>query len=312
MRLALFSKKIVLIVVSAFLLVTGAEAAISFQTVRTHYFPPADLKLFESCYPDVIFDKSYDTEMHDWKLVVTARESEKSNKSKSAVFYWADGRMLPKEEMKEKQIWWSLLYNYDKELRDPETYTEEEVAELRVYGTKESQMNTAGSPMFFFDFLYDAYSQKTIERHIVKTTFLGKKTKVHERIAPHLKRVEERILAKKGNADVKSFIDTLTSADAYFWRQIANTTRKSFHSYGIAIDILPKRLYGKQTYWQWAKAWYGDNWMKTPLSERWMPPKIVRDIFESEGFIWGGKWTVWDTMHFEYHPELIKWNGITH
>ena len=52
--------------------------------------------------------------------------------------------------------------------------------------------------------------------------------------------------------------------------------------------------------------------MKTPLSERWMPPKIVRDIFESEGFIWGGKWTVWDTMHFEYHPELIKWNGITH
>ena len=66
--------------------------------------------------------------------------------------------------------------------------------------------------MFFFDFLYDAYSQKTIERHIIKTTFLGKKTKIHERIAPHLKRVEERILAKKGDADVKSFIDTLTSA----------------------------------------------------------------------------------------------------
>jgi hypothetical protein len=36
-----------------------------------------------------------------------------------------------------------------------------------------------------------------------------------------------------------------------------------------------------------------------------MPPKRVIDIFEKEGFIWGGKWTVWDNMHFEYRPELI-------
>jgi len=34
-------------------------------------------------------------------------------------------------------------------------------------------------------------------------------------------------------------------------------------------------------------------------------PDIVIDIFEKEGFIWGGKWTVWDNMHFEYRPELI-------
>lgn len=27
--------------------------------------------------------------------------------------------------------------------------------------------------------------------------------------------------------------------------------------------------------------------------------------FESEGFIWGGYWAIWDNMHFEYHPELI-------
>jgi hypothetical protein len=45
--------------------------------------------------------------------------------------------------------------------------------------------------------------------------------------------------------------------------------------------------------------------MLIPLSERWMPPDIVIDIFEKEGFIWGGKWTVWDNMHFEYRPELI-------
>ena len=37
----------------------------------------------------------------------------------------------------------------------------------------------------------------------------------------------------------------------------------------------------------------------------WIPPLAVIAVFESEGFIWGGKWGVWDNMHFEYRPELI-------
>jgi peptidoglycan LD-endopeptidase CwlK len=32
--------------------------------------------------------------------------------------------------------------------------------------------------------------------------------------------------------------------------------------------------------------------------------EIVK-IFEKYGFIWGGKWYHYDTMHFEYRPELI-------
>jgi len=35
-----------------------------------------------------------------------------------------------------------------------------------------------------------------------------------------------------------------------------------------------------------------------------LPWEIVR-IFEAHGFIWGGKWYHYDTMHFEYRPELI-------
>jgi hypothetical protein len=31
---------------------------------------------------------------------------------------------------------------------------------------------------------------------------------------------------------------------------------------------------------------------------------IVR-VFERHGFIWGGRWRHYDTMHFEYRPELI-------
>jgi HSP20 family protein len=35
-----------------------------------------------------------------------------------------------------------------------------------------------------------------------------------------------------------------------------------------------------------------------------MPQEIV-SIFERQGFIWGGKWNHFDTMHFEYRPELL-------
>jgi hypothetical protein len=35
-----------------------------------------------------------------------------------------------------------------------------------------------------------------------------------------------------------------------------------------------------------------------------MPAEIVA-IFEKHGFIWGGKWYHFDTMHFEFRPELL-------
>jgi peptide methionine sulfoxide reductase MsrA len=35
-----------------------------------------------------------------------------------------------------------------------------------------------------------------------------------------------------------------------------------------------------------------------------IPWEIV-EIFEKHGFIWGGKWYHYDTMHFEYRPEII-------
>jgi hypothetical protein len=35
-----------------------------------------------------------------------------------------------------------------------------------------------------------------------------------------------------------------------------------------------------------------------------IPLEIVK-IFEKYGFIWGGRWYHYDTMHFEYRPELL-------
>lgn len=271
---------------------------------------PCGLAMIAECYPDLKFEAEYDNGKDDWRIEVARPVTVGSAKTKSMVFYWADAKMLPEDALKDMDGYLPILYKYEKSLKKPMELTEEEIEALRDYGTTESQKSSLGSAMFFFDFLYDAYSPKEIERRIVKTTFLGCKTKLHERIIAPIRRVEKKIYAQKNDPKVKNFLDSLATTDAYFWRVIANTTRKSFHSYGIAVDCLPKRLYGKQTYWSWAKSKYGDNWMLTPMDDRWMPPKKVVEIFESEGFIWGGKWGIWDTMHFEYHPELIKYNRI--
>ena len=41
-----------------------------------------------------------------------------------------------------------------------------------------------------------------------------------------------------------------------------------------------------------------------PCLHNRIPPEIVA-VFERHGFIWGGRWVHFDTMHFEYRPELL-------
>jgi hypothetical protein len=48
----------------------------------------------------------------------------------------------------------------------------------------------------------------------------------------------------------------------------------------------------------------GDSARLVPYRNR-IPHRIV-EIFERHGFIWGGKWYHYDTMHFEYRPELLQ------
>jgi hypothetical protein len=40
------------------------------------------------------------------------------------------------------------------------------------------------------------------------------------------------------------------------------------------------------------------------IQENRIPWEIV-EVFEKHGFISGGKWYHYDTMHFEYRPELL-------
>ena len=85
-------------------------------------------------------------------------------------------------------------------------------------------------------------------------------------------------------------------AGGYNWRTIAGTTRQSAHSFGIAVDLGVKWA----DYWRWNEP---DANGAIPHRNR-IPFEIV-EAFEREGFIWGGRWYHFDTMHFEYRPELL-------
>ena len=88
----------------------------------------------------------------------------------------------------------------------------------------------------------------------------------------------------------------IPSAGTYNCRIIAGTRRLSVHAYAAAIDINVKTA----DYWRWSKPDANGRY-------RWrnkIPMEIV-EIFERHGFIWGGRWYHYDTMHFEYRPELI-------
>ncbi|MGG7047825.1 MULTISPECIES: SH3 domain-containing protein [unclassified Campylobacter] len=93
-------------------------------------------------------------------------------------------------------------------------------------------------------------------------------------------------LAKKDEKILKFLKDSGT----FKWRPIAGTNRLSTHSYAIAIDI---NVDGS-SYWRWSKEY------KNTL------PQAVVHAFERHKFIWGGRWRHFDSMHFEYRPELFK------
>ena len=70
------------------------------------------------------------------------------------------------------------------------------------------------------------------------------------------------------------------------------------NSNAVAIDIGGDY----KTYWSWTKP--GAKETDKVTYQNKMPHEIV-EIFEKHGFIWGGRWYHYDTMHFEYRPEIL-------
>jgi len=103
------------------------------------------------------------------------------------------------------------------------------------------------------------------------------------------------ILSSFKNEEIIEFKKYIVNPDGvYNFRKISGTNRLSTHSFAIAIDL--NKEYSN--YWLW------DKKGKNIEYKNKIPLEIVK-IFEKYGFIWGGRWYHYDTMHFEYRPELL-------
>jgi len=266
---------------------------------------PKELDILRRAYPDILFNCVYDETHKDFKIEITRKNS---RAPQTATLYWADGKMLTLEKLGDKELYWNLMYRYAKDIPDPATFSQEDIQRLRNFSSVENRSKQRGVSLDFFNIVYDSATRQSTEAHIKSVSFLGKYTNAHEWIFEPLVRVENKIreLAKT-DSGVKDFVDTLAQVDSYNWREVRDRGSRSFHSYGIAVDVLPRAWGQKNIYWAWRRDIDPDGWMTLPLDQRWMPPSKVIQAFESEGFIWGGKWPIWDNMHFEYHPELIAY-----
>jgi hypothetical protein len=225
-------------------------------------------------------------------------------------YYFCGGRLLP-EELRDKEADYSPqpFYHYAAELPPWKAPSAEDAERFKNMATNRSRNPVKRSP-HFFDALWQAGTREESQKRLRDISFLGFKVAVHEGIREPLARVEARILAEAQNdSQLRAWINSINTTACWNWRTIADTQTRSYHAYGVAIDILPKQLGGKETYWLWA-ARNKPEWWNIPYSERLHPPAFVIRAFESQGFIWGGKWLFFDTMHFEYRPEIFILSGM--
>ncbi len=253
-------------------------------------------------YPDVIEGPFWQDD--DWVLLVRGKK-----------FYWAAGRLLDAKAKAEsdylKRYSAYRFYDYPEELptepgggpRSNRYFLNEPLWQgLRPLGRRGLRSR---NPEFFHSLLDVWQRSDMIDKYLIELRFLGYVVKVHKMLVPTLRRVEAVLQQERQNdLELDRFLKNLRSTSGFVWRNIAGTSTLSMHSYGIAVDLIPRRWDG-DPYWLWVQR-KGLEWQNYPYEKRWQLPEIVIKTFEEEGFIWGGKWRRFDTMHFEYHPEIRR------
>jgi hypothetical protein len=145
----------------------------------------------------------------------------------------------------------------------------------------------------FFDKMYGDCARNQTQATLVTVKWLPKFGEQELRVtsvngvAQHLQEVSDEL---ERMPQYKAYL--VPSAGTFNCRSVFDTGARSMHAWGAAIDL----NVAFADYWVWAKG--------RPYRNR-IPFAIV-EAFERHGFIWGGKWSHYDTMHFEYRPELLR------
>jgi hypothetical protein len=137
-------------------------------------------------------------------------------------------------------------------------------------------------------------SKKDVARNLVPVKWFGETLQVTKinGVNKRLEAVRDELVSR---SDLRKYL--APSAGVFNWRKVANQSNLSVHSFGAAVDLNTKFA----DYWVWS----GGKPGRVPVYKNKFPMEIV-EIFEKHGFIWGGRWYHYDTMHFEYRPELLE------
>jgi len=205
-----------------------------------------------------------------------------------------DGRMLREDRLGERDEFDPVFYRYPQEpmKRQPSS------AETPRYSTD------------VFEALFGV-TESQARAHCGSVTFLGHRMFLNTLVLEPLRKVEREIRETAAvDPAVAKWIEDLGITYSFIFRGIAGSETRSLHSFGLAVDLEPSSYGGRHAYWRWSRVLDRENWFRIPLSRRWSPPPAVIQAFENNGFVWGGKWSYFDVIHFEYRPEVLLYNRI--
>lgn len=151
----------------------------------------------------------------------------------------------------------------------------------------------------FFKKMYGA-SEEEVRDKLVAVDWFGQSipfTTVNH-AADSLKAVERDIL--KHYPQLKKYFEQSSS---FYWRKVRGAERLSAHSYGMTVDICVKY----SDFWRWSNP--GKSETDSLSYKNRIPEEIIR-VFEKHGFISGAKWYHYDTMHFEFRPDLLLFSEL--
>ena len=208
--------------------------------------------------------------------------------------YFQDGRMLAEGHLGQGERFHPLFYAYSLEpLAEPPPLTD-----TPVYSTD------------FLEYLFGR-TELQIRRHGVSAVFLNRRVFVNAFCLDALMAVDREVReTAERDPVVGAWVDDLEVAYSFIDKEIVGSGSRSHHAWGLAIDLVPSSHRGKQVYWRWSRVFNRRSWHRIPISERWNPPQAVIEAFERHGFGWGGKWSHFDTIHFEYRPEILAYNRM--
>jgi len=208
---------------------------------------------------------------------------------------WKDGTSMPIDDGKGQKNHETRLANADIKDMFAQPYVKGRPASPPALNDDPGRARNAE----LFDKMYGNCTKGAVKANLVNIVWLPKKWGKTLAVT-RVNGVAEKLQAVSAELDkLPASFDVFLSPPArtYNCRPIAGTNRISAHGHGIAVDISTKPAH----YWRWTGGKPGG---KFPYRNS-IPQEIV-DIFERHGFIWGGKWYHYDTMHFEYRPELLS------